>query len=636
MKKSGPVRLSTAVTLAGFLFSACSNEHPSTGAGGSTGTSSAGTTSSIMGLTSTGGSGTGGSGTGGSATAPLPVLPIPTADQAAWQRRELTAFFHFGINTFADQEWGTGTESPTIFNPTALDAAQWVSAIKSAGFRQATLVAKHHDGFCLWPSQYTAHSVKSSPWKGGQGDVVDDFTKAAHAANIKVGLYLSPWDRHEATFGSDAYNTYYKNQLTELLSSYGEIDEVWFDGANGEGPNGKKQDYDWEGFYSLIHQLQPHALLAITGPDIRWVGTESGVAPLGETSVQMLDGNLAWYPSESDVSIRPGWFYHASEDSLVKPLDQLLDIYFKSVGRNSTLLLNIPPDKRGLLADADVARLGELSTAIDATFNVNLAAGQAASADTVHQSAPAFAAAMAVDDKLDTFWAAADGTTTGRLEIDLGAVRDFNLVSVREPIELGERATKYHVEVEQTGGWVTIATGTVIGQRNLLGVASMKAQKIALVIEAARGAPAIAELGVYQTSYSGSFGSGSLLAHKPVQVSNSHPAGTVYGGDKALDDDLDTRWATADGTSAAWMEVDMQSVETIGRAEIYEFAPRITAFQLQYRLNAADPWQVAYSGNGAGTKFKTNFTPVSARYVRLNITATTDTPTIWEFRVFPP
>jgi alpha-L-fucosidase len=363
--------------------------------------------------------------------------------------------------------------------------------IKNAGFRQVILTAKHHDGFCLWPSAYTTHSVKYSPWKGGQGDVVAELTQAAHAAGIKVGLYLSPWDRHERTFGS---------------------------------------------------------------------------------------------------------------------------------------------------SDADVARLGEFAAALDGTYRVNLASGQAASAsaDSIFLDSPGCAAAMAVDGKLETFWAAAKGSTKGRLEIDLGASTDFNLVSVREPIELGERATAYHIEVEQSGAWETIASGKVIGQRNLLQVGSRKARRIALVIEGARDVPAIAELAVHQTDYSGTFASGSLLAHKPVTVSNVHPSGTAYGGDKALDDDQQTRWATANGTTAAWLEVDMQSARTIGRLELYEYAPRISGFQLQYRVSPSDSWQVAYEGENAGTAFKTAFGPVSARYVRLNITGATDPPTLWEIRVFPP
>ncbi len=424
-----------------------------------------------------------------------PVLPVPTVEQAAWQRYELTAFFHFGMNTFTDKEWGDGTESSSWFNPTELDTAQWVKAIKDAGFRQAILVAKHHDGFCLWPSQYTSHSVKNSPWKEGQGDVIREFTDAAHEAGIKVGLYLSPWDRHESTFGTSAYNTYFKNQLAELLTNYGEIDEVWFDGANGEGPNGKKQVYDWNGFFALIRQLQPQALIAISGPDIRWVGNESGIAPLGETSVQYRGGKYVWYPSECDVSIRPGWFYHPNEDVSVKSVASLMDIYMKSVGRNCTLLLNIPPNTRGLIAEPDATRLNEFSQARAKNFSENLVLGMTVSVDSTQT-----AARLANDGNLATYWAAAGGKKSGRLEVDFGTSRSFNVVSVREFIELGERVTKYHIEVPDSGSWKTVAIGTIIGQRNFLSFSTQHAQKIALVIENAKDAPAIAELGVFYAS----------------------------------------------------------------------------------------------------------------------------------------
>jgi alpha-L-fucosidase len=559
------------------------------------------------------------------------VLPLPKIEQVKWQRVELSAFFHFGINTFTDLEWGSGTESPSLFQPTELNVKQWVTTVKEAGILRAILVVKHHDGFCLWPSKFSEHSVKNSPWKSGQGDVVAEFTEAAHAAGIQVGIYLSPWDRHESTFGTKAYNTFYKNQLTELLTNYGRIDEVWFDNAGSEN-----QDYDWSGFYELIYRLQPNALIAVQGPDIRWVGNEDGIAPIGETSVQSVGGIPTWYPSESDVSIRPGWFYHQSENNLLKPLDQLLDIYFKSVGRNSTLLLNIPPDSRGLLADADISRLKELSVAIRESFATNLSLGKTIHASGIYRQMPSFAPEMAVDDRLDTYWAADDGSSSGRIEIDLGTPLEFNLISLREPIELGERTTSFRVEAELTGQWKTIATGSTIGQRTILGLNAITAQKIALVVVSSRGIPALAELGIYKTPHFSTFASSSLLSHKAVIASVVHPAGTVYGGDKAIDDDQNTRWATPDGTKSAYLEVDLGQSEALGKMEIYEFEPRIAKFQLQYRVTSSDPWSVAFSGSSAGKAYKTTFPSVTARYVRLNISDAVDSPTIWEFRVFAP
>ena len=381
------------------------------------------------------------------------AAPLPTPQQLAWQKHELTMFCHFGVNTFTDREWGEGTEAESIFNPTDLDCRQWVSAAKAGGFKLMIMTAKHHDGFCLWPSKFTDHSVKRSPWKNGQGDVVGEFVAACRAQKMKIGLYLSPWDRHEKTYGTDAYNDHFCHQLTELLSNYGVIDEVWFDGANGEGPNGKKQVYDWNRYFALIRQLQPRALIAISGPDIRWVGNESGVARPGESSVQTRDGQPVWYPAECDVSIRPGWFYHASEDGKVKSLAELMDIYFKSVGRNSVLLLNVPPDRAGRFAAPDVRRLQEFGAAVHGLFANEIAHG------------------------------------AGNGIVEFGGEKTFNLVNVQEAIAQGERVQAYHLEVRQGGAWQPVAKGTVIGQRNLHRVAEVKAEAARLVVERSSAEP---------------------------------------------------------------------------------------------------------------------------------------------------
>lgn len=329
---------------------------------------------------------------------------VPTPQQLEWQRMELTAFLHFGVNTFTGREWGDGTEDPAIFNPTSLDCEQWVRTLKESGFKMAIITAKHHDGFCLWPTKTTRHSVASSSWKDGKGDVVRELRDACKKYGIKFGVYLSPWDRNASCYGdSPAYNQFFIEQLTELLTNYGEVHEVWFDGANGEGPNGKKQIYDWDAILRTIRRLQPKAVTAIMGDDVRWVGNEKGIGretewsataltpgiyprsgeqnkelgifgkakDLGGRDIVARATELFWYPSEVDVSIRPGWFYHTDQDKQVKSLNHLTDIYFKSVGYNSVLLLNIPPDLRGLINENDVQRLKEFSSYLKKTFACN-------------------------------------------------------------------------------------------------------------------------------------------------------------------------------------------------------------------------------------------------------------------------
>lgn len=546
-----------------------------------------------------------------------PELPLPTPEQLAWQRLELTMFVHFGVNTFTDREWGDGKEDEAVFNPTELDCHQWVAAAKDAGFKLVILTAKHHDGFCLWPSKFTEHSVKRSPWKDGQGDVVREFSDACRAAGIKVGLYLSPWDRNNPSYGTDAYNDYFVNQLTELLTDYGTIDEVWFDGANGEGPNGKKQVYDWPRYYATIRELMPRALIAIAGPDIRWVGNESGVAKIGEASAR--DGK--WRPAECDVSIRPGWFYHPAEDTKVKSLDHLMSIYFQSVGRNSVLLLNVPPDRRGRFADPDVARLAEFGQAVRALHAGRL---PATGAD------PAL-----LDDDPDSSWSPAADATTATIELTLPA-QAFNVVGVQEAIATGERVTRYHIDAERDGTWETIARGTTIGHRNLHPVSQQQATRLRLVIEAAHATPRISTFAAYLAPVVPAPRQLSLTTNKPCRVSNVHGQGTTYGGDRAVDGDQNTRWATSDETRACWLEVDLERPETFDKVAISELEPRITKFEVQYRMTADEPWQVALAGEQVGKQYSQSFAAVTGRYVRLSILEATFAPTIWEFEVLPP
>jgi alpha-L-fucosidase len=430
------------------------------------------------------------------------MLPKPTPQQLAWQESELTMFLHFGVNTFTDREWGDGKEDPAIFNPLELDTRQWVQIAKETGFKYMILTAKHHDGFCLWQTQYTEHSVKNSPWKDGKGDVVRELADACQESGLKMGLYLSPWDRHEPTYGdSPAYNQYFKNQLIELLTNYGEVAEVWFDGACGEGPNGKRQEYDWQGYYEVIRKLQPDAVIAICGPDIRWVGNEDGFARETEWSIQdpVPDRHpkaeeKIWYPAECDVSIRPGWFWHADQDTRVKSLEHLLDIYYKSVGRNSVLLLNVPPNNRGLISEPDTKRLREFRRVLDETFAVNLAQGKKADADIAKDGYPA---SNAVDGSGDTYWSPADDNTSGTLEIHLGKMVTFNVSMVKEYIPLSQRVESYSIEAWDGNGWKPIVKGTTVGHKKLDRFPHVKTDKVRLNIHSALATPLIRTFGLY-------------------------------------------------------------------------------------------------------------------------------------------
>jgi alpha-L-fucosidase len=452
--------------------------------------------------------------------APRPMGTVPTTSQIAWQRCETNLFLHFGVNTFSDREWGTGQESPGIFNPTRFDARQWTRAAKAGGFKIVILTAKHHDGFCLWPSKYTDHSVRSSPWRDGKGDVVRELADACREAGLKLGLYLSPWDRHERTYGdSPRYNEYYKAQMVELLTNYGPVAEVWFDGACGEGPNGKRQEYDWEGFRALVRKLQPGAVMfSDAGPDVRWIGNERGTAgdpcwatidparvpypgAPGDAVIRALqhgdaDGSV-WRPGESDVSIRPGWFWHKKEDDKVRSVENLVDLYFKSVGRNSLLLLNVPPNELGLLSDPDVQRLTEFRARLDGIFRRDLARDGKSSAGNTRGDDARFAPARALDGDADTYWATDDGVTSSWLELDLGRREKLNISSLQEAIALGQRVESYHLEYREGESWREFARGTTIGNRRLDRFGAVTAQRIRLVIDRARACPAISSFSLY-------------------------------------------------------------------------------------------------------------------------------------------
>jgi alpha-L-fucosidase len=390
--------------------------------------------------------------------------PLPTAAQLAWQRDELAMFLHFGVNTFTDREWGDGKESPSIFDPARLDARQWARTAKDAGFRALILTAKHHDGFCLWPTATTKHSVASSPWRGGNGDVVREFVDACSAEGLRAGLYLSPWDRNHPTYGdSPAYNDVYAAQLTELLTRYGKITEVWFDGANGEGPNGKRQVYDWPRVWGIVRRLQPEAVIfSDAGPDVRWCGNERGVAGdpnwsavdpevvrfpgqsgsgIGDALQHGHENGTVWRPAEVDVSIRPGWFYHPAQDERVRTIDNLIGLYFTSVGRNSKLLLNVPPTRDGLIHAVDAERLTGFRSARDRLF-----------ASPVEMKRVAFRPS---------------GQSGAVVEWELSRAAQPTIARLAEDITRGQRVASYRLEGSQGGEWRELAAGTTIGYAKL-------------------------------------------------------------------------------------------------------------------------------------------------------------------------
>lgn len=453
----------------------------------------------------------------------------PSLRQLDWQESELTGFLHFGINTFTGREWGDGKEDPKLFNPDQFDANQWVRICKEAGIKRVILTAKHHDGFCLWPSKYTEHSVKNSPWQNGKGDVVKEVANACKKQGIALGVYLSPWDRNASFFGDSArYNNYFLHQLAELLTNYGTIAEVWFDGANGEGPTGRKQVYDFNRWYTLIRKLQPSAVIAVMGPDVRWVGTESGYGRETEWSVVPADlllpantaahsqkeagfapanmmnddlgsrskitnaKSLVWYPAETDVSIRPGWFYHPAEDDKVKSPATLMDIYFNSVGRNGVLLLNIPPNQHGLISEADQKSLQQWKVLKEKTFAVNYLIG-ATIAGVNNRSGKTM-----LDGDTKTFWTVKGEDTTATIEFHLSHPVKADVLSLQEHIRSGQRIEKFVVEYSNGVHWQKLTEGTTIGYKRLLRFPGTRISSLRIRIISSRLNPALAEVGLYK------------------------------------------------------------------------------------------------------------------------------------------
>jgi alpha-L-fucosidase len=455
---------------------------------------------------------------------PEPYGPVPSERQLAWHEMEYYMFVHFTVNTFTDKEWGYGDEDESVFNPSELDCRQWAKTAKDVGMKGIIITAKHHDGFCLWPSKFTEHSVKNSIWKDGKGDVLRELRQACDEYGLKFGVYLSPWDRNSSVYGTDEYLVYYRNQLRELLTEYGDVFEVWFDGANGgDGYYGgaretrkidNKTYYDWANTHKIVRELQPMAVMfSDAGPDIRWVGNERGMGSLTNWCLLKKDelypgGNFArilgeghedgnyWVPAEVDVSIRRGWFYHQTQDSLVRSPENLMELYYSSVGRNSNLLLNIPPDRRGLLHENDVNSLMGFKELLDKEFETDLARDKKV---TVSESrGREYKGSMVNDGDPETYWATPDSETSGEIIIDFGSDTEVNRIKLQEYIKLGQRVQEFSVFNFNNGEWQFLIDGTTIGHKVIRKFPVVKTNKIKVTISKSKACPVISNIELYR------------------------------------------------------------------------------------------------------------------------------------------
>ncbi|MCK0136027.1 alpha-L-fucosidase [Arenibacter sp. S6351L] len=509
---------------------------------------------------------------------PVAYGPVPSGRQMNWQEMEYYAFIHFSMNTFTDIEWGYGDKDPALFNPTELDTRQWAKVIKEAGMKGVILTAKHHDGFSLWPSEYTDYSVKNSPWKNGKGDLLKELSEACKEYGLKFGVYLSPWDRNHPDYGKPEYITYFRNQLKELLTNYGDVFEVWFDGANGGsgyygGANenrsvDRKTYYDWENTYKLVRELQPNAMLfSDAGPDTRWCGTEEGW--VGETNWSTLnrdevwpgfpdyhelryghEDGTHWVPAEVDVSIRPGWFYHQSEDHKVRTLPEMLDIYYNSVGRNATLLLNFPVDPRGLIHETDVERVMELAKSLEADFKDNLAKKAKVTASQVRGNAKKYNADKLTDGNKDTYWVTDDAVTDATVTLDFGEPTEFNRLLIQEYIPLGQRVQEFSIEAFVDGSWKELAKATTIGYKRILRLPTVKATQLRVHIKQSKACPVISNIEVFRAP---------KVYAKPDITRNKQGIVTIASADEELE-----LFYTTDGTPP-----DVNSIKYEGPFELF-------------------------------------------------------------------
>jgi len=464
------------------------------------------------------------------ANSPQPLAPLPTPAQYAWHHQELQIFIHFGPNTFTGKGWGSGKESPDIFDPTALDCEQWARTAKENGFSKMTLTAKHHDGFCLWPSAFTEHSVKNSKWRNGQGDVVGEFVKACRKYNLGVGIYLSPWDRHEPSYGTTNYNDHFINQVNEIFGRYGQVDSFWFDLA---GIQDNPMPFDWQRIYDAIYRRNPACIVEM-GPDIGSIGNEAGSGfetcwNIAEVPQRTVSGRmpgklpvaytggvqppaervgehpnykalpaLRYWPHLGNASVRRGWFWNPNAG---RDTNWWLHTYFNSVGRGSSMMYGFAPDRRGLFPEEDIAGAIALKQMLDATFKTDFASRKPITASTAWQTSKGYDATKAVDGDPNTYWAAAANTTAAQLEVDFKKTVSFNLIALQEPVFMGQRVKKYRVEYWDGAAWQLFSEGTTIGYKKLDRGSTISARKVRLVIEDSRAYPLISHFGVHLASF---------------------------------------------------------------------------------------------------------------------------------------
>lgn len=588
--------------------------------------------------------------------APKPWGATPSRRQLAWHAREQYAFVHFSINTFTDREWGYGDESPALFNPSEFFADQIVAAAKAGGMRGIILTAKHHDGFCLWPTQLTEHCIRNSPYKQGKGDIVREMEQATRRAGLAFGLYLSPWDRNHPEYGRPGYVDYFRQQVVELCTNYGELFEFWFDGANGgDGYYGGAREarkidapryYNWPSIVALVHQHQPMACtFDPLGADVRWVGNEDGVAgdPCWPTMPNhpyvQSEGNSGvrgaplWWPAETDVSIRPGWFYHADEDAKVKDPARLLRLYDESVGRGTNLNLNLPPDRRGRLHDHDVAVLKSFGDAQAATYATDLARGAVAHASA--ERGPAFAAVRVLDGRRDTYWSTPDAITTPTLTLDLPPGRAFDVIRLREHLPLGVRVTRFAVDLEEGGAWRTVAEHECIGAQRIIRLPRpSEARRLRLRVVEAPACPAISEIALFRQV--------APVAVAPVRSSDPTVlakdrwrivAASGAGAEALIDGDAATRWTVPAPSAAApaSVTIDLAAALTLTGFSLTpsRTVAKDTAPPRGYRCETSTDgttWQPAASGEFGNIAYalstqRVAFTPRRARYLRVTFDA---------------